>query len=281
MYDAGRAAARADRVHLLDLLGDRQELRHRAERLAAEVHVEAGDDDPLAEVGEVVADLRRSRRRRTAPRRCRPRRCAGRRGRRSRRRCARARPRGASGSATPPGRSRSGRRSPALNTCTRWRAMIARRRRRISSSDLPENMQPRHHLDPTAPGVPRVHQSLASLVLLAAFGPRATGRGPRFFATPFRGQTPASAQRSHAGVRARRRGGRAGSGGGRASTQTSRGNSAIRSRSIFSGSVAPGQAEAACESRATWVSTTTPAAIAERRPEHDVGGLAADAGERA
>ncbi len=55
----GRGAAdHADGERLGDVLGDRQQLRHRLERLAEIVLVEAGDDDALALIGERVADRR-------------------------------------------------------------------------------------------------------------------------------------------------------------------------------------------------------------------------------
>jgi hypothetical protein len=48
----GRAADNADGEGLRDVLRDRQELRHRLERLAEIVLVEAGDDHALALIGE-------------------------------------------------------------------------------------------------------------------------------------------------------------------------------------------------------------------------------------
>ena len=140
----GRVAAHhADRQRLGDVLGDRQQLRHRLERLAEVVLVEAGDDDALAAVGErrcttagrsgskncpssmpttSVSRLDELEQLRAS---CRPRatesasRCA--------RRC---------------GRRRSACRSIGLKICTLWRAICARRSRRISSSLLPLNMLP-------------------------------------------------------------------------------------------------------------------------------------------
>ena len=46
------AAADADGVHFLDVLGYCHQGRHRAERLALEIGVQAGYDDPLALVGK-------------------------------------------------------------------------------------------------------------------------------------------------------------------------------------------------------------------------------------
>ena len=54
----GRVAAHhADGVGLGDVLGDRQQLRHRLERLAQIVLVEPGDDHAHALIGQRVADI--------------------------------------------------------------------------------------------------------------------------------------------------------------------------------------------------------------------------------
>ena len=57
----GGAADHADGQRLGDVFGDREQLRHRLERLAEIILVEAGDDDALALVGERVADGRQLR----------------------------------------------------------------------------------------------------------------------------------------------------------------------------------------------------------------------------
>jgi hypothetical protein len=55
----GRIAANhADGEGLGDVLGDRQQLRHRFERPAQIVLIQAGDDDPLAAIGERVTGRR-------------------------------------------------------------------------------------------------------------------------------------------------------------------------------------------------------------------------------
>ena len=68
---ARRAAARADRVELGDVLGDGQERRHRAEGPAAPVLVEPAAITRMPRSRERLEPRRRCRRRRTAPRRCR------------------------------------------------------------------------------------------------------------------------------------------------------------------------------------------------------------------
>ena len=152
----GRAAAGADRVHLLDVLGDRQQLRHRPERLAAEVHVEAGHDHPLAEVGQMAGDAGPGRRRRTAPRRSRRPRCGGRPGRGSPPPWRRAPPRAATGSATRPGPRRSGRRALLEDLDA-----LARDDRPAQAPDqllgFPREHAAGDHLDPAAPGVAWLH----------------------------------------------------------------------------------------------------------------------------
>ena len=52
-----RAAADADRVDLLHILGDGHQARHRPEGLAEIVSVEAGHDDAHAPVGERLAHI--------------------------------------------------------------------------------------------------------------------------------------------------------------------------------------------------------------------------------
>src|SRR5882762_244371 len=52
---AGRPAAYyADRLELVDDLGDGEERGHRPERQAAEIHIDPGQHDPDAAVGEPV-----------------------------------------------------------------------------------------------------------------------------------------------------------------------------------------------------------------------------------
>src|SRR5688500_8733413 len=51
------ATANADGVKLVDLFGDREQLRDRAEGLATEVHVGSRDDDAYTAVGERVDDI--------------------------------------------------------------------------------------------------------------------------------------------------------------------------------------------------------------------------------
>src|SRR5690348_13777343 len=51
-----RAAHHADRQGLGDVLRNREQLRHRLERLAEVILVQAGDDDALALIGERRAD---------------------------------------------------------------------------------------------------------------------------------------------------------------------------------------------------------------------------------
>ena len=51
------AAADADGVHFLHVLGDRHQARHGPERLAEEVGVEAGHDDAYAAVGQRLAHV--------------------------------------------------------------------------------------------------------------------------------------------------------------------------------------------------------------------------------
>ncbi len=53
----GAAAADAHRVHLGDFLGHGQQRRHRAERTAHIVLIEAGGHDPEAGIGQLHADL--------------------------------------------------------------------------------------------------------------------------------------------------------------------------------------------------------------------------------
>ena len=140
----GRVAAdHADGVGLGDVLGDRQQLRHRLERLAQVVLVEAGDDHPLAAVGQRVADRRQVLVEElpfvdaddlgVGARRC---------SSSSRELAHRATTRCASRCARRCGRRRSGCRSIGLKIWTCWRAIWARRSRRISSSLLPLNMLP-------------------------------------------------------------------------------------------------------------------------------------------
>ena len=57
----GGAAHHADRQRLGDVLGDRQELRHRLERLAEIVLIEPGHDHALALIREGAADRRQLR----------------------------------------------------------------------------------------------------------------------------------------------------------------------------------------------------------------------------
>jgi len=52
----GIAAHHADRERLGDVLGNRQQLRHRFERLAEIILVEAGDDDALTLIRKLVTD---------------------------------------------------------------------------------------------------------------------------------------------------------------------------------------------------------------------------------
>ena len=54
------SALHADRMDLLDILGDCHESRHRTERLAHEVCVETGNDDSDASVGEGLYDINES-----------------------------------------------------------------------------------------------------------------------------------------------------------------------------------------------------------------------------
>ena len=54
----GRAADHADRQRLGDVLGDREQLRDRLERLAEIILIEPRDDHPLALIGERAADRR-------------------------------------------------------------------------------------------------------------------------------------------------------------------------------------------------------------------------------
>src|SRR6187431_2713093 len=56
----GLAAHHADRGELRHLVGEREEAWHRPEGDAAEVPVEAGDDDLLPELGEPLDDLRKT-----------------------------------------------------------------------------------------------------------------------------------------------------------------------------------------------------------------------------
>ena len=53
----GLSADDADRVHLVDELGEREQRRHRAERTAEEVLIEAGDDDAHASIGELGGEI--------------------------------------------------------------------------------------------------------------------------------------------------------------------------------------------------------------------------------
>ena len=57
----GIAAHHADRARLGDVLGDRQQLRHRLERLAEIILVEAGDDHAHAARGQLGGDVRQLR----------------------------------------------------------------------------------------------------------------------------------------------------------------------------------------------------------------------------
>ena len=146
----GRPALHADGQRLVDVLGHGQDLRHGLEGPAHVVLVEAGHDHAHAAVGERRSPPARARRRRTAPRRCRRPPCG--------RSTLLAGSRRASATTCDGifmsrvaddvvGR-RSGRRSRGLKICTFWRAIWARRTRRMSSSLLPLNMLPVIDLDP-------------------------------------------------------------------------------------------------------------------------------------